>query len=555
MVAARPMTVSRVPSELSPDVALALAQAEAGPDGLLVVSPEGRMVFRNKRFAEIWRFSPTVLGSEDDDVALEAAAQRVADPEAFTERVRRLYEARAGGHDDIVLRDGRVIERFGAPLFDADDAYLGYAWYFRDVTSQRRADEQLRELASTLQASLLPPRHPHVPGMDLAARYRPADTGLAVGGDFYDVFRLGPNDWGLAMGDVCGKGAPAAALTALTRYSLRAAAVHNFDPADVLRELNAAVRAEPETDSRFCSVVFARLELDVCGAWLTLACGGHPRPIVVRRAGWIDVRGMPGMLIGLFDDPEPAVDRVGLGPGDALVFCTDGITEARNASGEMFAEERLPAVLLECTDCDAETLADRMAEEALAFAGGRTHDDVAILVVRVPPDAVDNPLVRLGDATGLPPEDLRLPGYPVGDVAADLRSRRVLPPREARMKLAADLRSAAEARRFLAGVLHSWRMSELAEGDIELLTSEVCANAVRHARSGFTIVVRYDGERVRVEVGDGSRALPVPRTAALDDQGGRGMFLVDQLAHAWGVLPTVDGKRVWFEVAAPPQPL
>jgi anti-sigma regulatory factor (Ser/Thr protein kinase) len=350
---------------------------------------------------------------------------------------------------------------------------------------------------------------------------------------------------------VCGKGAGAAALTALTRYSLRAAAVHNFDPADVLRELNAAVLAEPEMDSRFCSVVFARLELDVCGAWLTLACGGHPRPIVVRRAGWIDVRGMPGMLIGLFDDPDLAVDRVGLGPGDALVFCTDGITEARNAAGEMFAEERLPSVLLDCVDCDAEALADTLAEEALAFAGGRTHDDVAILVVRVPPDAVAQGMDRLTAATGLSADELRLPGYPVGDVAADLRTRRVLPPREARMKLRNDPRSASEARRFVASVLHSWRMSELAEGDIELLTSEVCANAIRHADSDFTIVVHYDGERVRVEVGDGSRALPVPRAQSLDAQGGRGVFLVDQLAAAWGVLPTVEGKRVWFEVVAP----
>ena len=545
------MTVSPPPSELSPAAALALAQADAGPDGLLVVSPEGRMVFRNRRFAELWRFTPTVMDTEDDEVALDAAMQRVADPEGFILRVRELYGTRASGQDDVPLRDGRVLDRFGTPLFDAAGTYLGYAWYFRDVTAQRRAEEQLRELATTLQASLLPPRHPHLPGMELATRYRPADTDVAVGGDFFDVFRLGANDWGLAMGDVCGKGAQAAALTALTRYSLRAAAVHNFDPADVLRELNAAVLAEPEMDSRFCSVVFARLELDVCGAWVTLACGGHPRPIVVRRAGWIDVRGMPGMLIGLFEEPDLAVDRVGLGPGDALVFCTDGITEARNPAGEMFAEEMLPRVLLECTDCTAEDMAARIAEEALAFAGGRTHDDVAILVVRVPPDATEDPLARLGEATGLARHELPLPGYPVGDVAEDLRTRRVLPPREARIKLRNDARSAAEARRFVTGVLHSWRMSELTEGDVELLTSELCGNAIRHARSDFTVVVRFDGERVRVEVGDGSRALPAPRVPSLDTEGGRGMFLVEQLAAAWGVLPTVDGKRVWFEVDAP----
>ncbi|MBW3669769.1 MAG: SpoIIE family protein phosphatase, partial [Actinobacteria bacterium] len=310
------------PSELSPQVALALAQAEAGPDGLLVVSPEGRMVFRNARFAEIWRFSAADLAADDDEAALEAALERVADPEAFITRVRELYQVRTGARDDVVLRDGRVLDRHGTPLFDDGGEYVGYAWYFRDVTAQRRTEDQLRELARTLQASLLPPQQLRVPGMDVASHYRPADTDIAVGGDFFDVFRLGANDWGVAIGDVCGKGAPAAALTALARYSLRAAAVHNFDPTDVLRELNTAVLVDETMEGRFCSVVFARLELDMCGAWITLACAGHPRPIVVRRAGWIDVRGMPGMLLGLFDDPDLAVDRVGLGPGDSLVFCT-----------------------------------------------------------------------------------------------------------------------------------------------------------------------------------------------------------------------------------------
>lgn len=539
------------PSELSPQVALALAQAEAGPDGLLVVSPDGRMVFRNARFAEIWRFSHSVIDSGDDVVALDAALHRVADPEAFIARVRELYETRAGGRDEIALLDGRLLDRYGAPLFDDAGTYIGYAWYFRDVTAQRRGEEQLRELARTLQASLLPPRDPRVPGMDIATRYRPADADVVVGGDFFDVFRLGANDWGVAIGDVCGKGAPAAALTALARYSLRAAAVHNFDPADVLRELNTAVLADEAVEERFCSVVFARLQLDVCGAWVTISCAGHPRPIVVRRAGWIDVRGMPGMLLGLFDEPDLAVDRVGLGPGDVLVFCTDGITEARNDEGEMFGEEQLPSVLLDCAACTADELADRITEEALAFAGGRTHDDVAVVVLRVPADATDDPVARLRDATGMAAESLPLPGYPVGDVAVDLRSLRVLPPREARIKLPADPRSAGEARRFLAGVLHSWRMSELVDGDIELLTSEVCSNAVRHAASDFTVVVHFDGSRVRVEVGDGSRVLPRIRLSAPDDENGRGLFLVAQLAADWGVVPTVEGKRVWFEVVAP----
>ena len=539
------------PSLVDPTrLALAVAQADAAPDGILVVSPAGEMMFMNDRFADIWRFPQEVIDSGDDNVALQAAIDRVADPDGFITRVRDCYDGRKPSRDEVLLRDGRVLDRYGAPLYDAGRNYLGYAWYFRDITERKRDEAELRELATTLQASLLPPRAPQIPGMEVATHYRPADRVAAIGGDFFDVFRLGPNDWGLAIGDVCGKGAQAAALTALTRYSLRAAAVHNFDPADVLIELNAAVLAEPEVDGRFCSVAFARLELDKCGAWLTLSCGGHPRPIVVRRAGWVDVRGMYGSLIGLFDDPELMVDRVGLGPGDSLVFCTDGITEARNANGEMFGEEALPATLLRHAADHAGTMANAIAEEALAFASGRSHDDVAILVVRVPETAVDDPMGRLSAATGIPAEELELPDYPVGDAVVELRSQRVAPPREARMRLPAEARSASDARKFVSSVLHSWRMGELVEGDLELLTSEVASNAVRHAASEFSVIVRYDGAVVRIEVGDGSRALPVARNPKPDDTGGRGMFIVEKLSSSWGVSPTVDGKRVWFELPA-----
>ncbi|MDQ3974740.1 MAG: SpoIIE family protein phosphatase, partial [Actinomycetota bacterium] len=363
--------------------ALALAQVEASPDGVLLMAADAQTCFVNRRFAQIWGLPADAGAARDAPTTLRTAARQVADPGSF---VTRMETPGPGGptHDDVALADGRLLERYGAPLHDADGAYLGWAWHFRDVTTRRRTEAELRKLADTLQASLLPPRPPKIPGMQVAARYRPAREGLEVGGDFLDVFRLRSNDWGLVVGDVCGKGAAAAALTALARYSLRAAAVHQEAPADVLRELNGALLDEPELGERFCSVVFARLEQDVCGAWVTLACGGHPQPVVVRRAGWIDLRGQPGMLLGLFDDPELADDRVGLGPGDALVFCTDGITEARDSSGRMFADEGLPGLLLECANADAQHTADRVVAASLAHSAGRLDDDIAVLVVRVP---------------------------------------------------------------------------------------------------------------------------------------------------------------------------
>ncbi|HVM03475.1 MAG TPA: ATP-binding SpoIIE family protein phosphatase, partial [Acidimicrobiales bacterium] len=405
------------------------------------------------------------------------------------------------------------------------------------------------------------PRPPAVPGMDVATRYRPGDTELLVGGDFFDVFRLAPNAWGLAVGDVCGRGAGPASLTALTRYALRAAAVHHALPSAVLEEVNAGLVADAPlgADDRFCTVVYARLELDVCGAWVTLANAGHPRPVVVRRAGWIDLRGQAGTPVGMFDTAVVTDDRVGLGPGDALVFCTDGITESRSAAGEEFGDEGLPAALLETAGQPADVIAERVLAGATDFAGGRARDDVAILVVRVPPEAKESSLERLAAATGVPADQLDLPGYPVGDPHGGLWHRRPIAPREARMALPAEAASVPATRQFLGGVLRSWRMPEVVEGDVELLASELATNAVRHADSAFTVIVRYDGGKLRVEVGDGSRALPRRRSPGLDDVGGRGLVLVEALASAWGVLPTVDGKRVWFEVPAgadrPPPPV
>ena len=527
------------------------ALAEASADGLVVVGADGSLLALNRRFAQVWGLDEGALF--DDRSALDAAKRLVADPEAFDTRVQQIYADRsAPTQDEIVLRDGRVLDRTGTPLHDEHGAYLGWAWQFRDVSRQKAVEGDLRRLAETLQASLLPPRPPVIPGLEVATRYRPASEAVAVGGDFYDVFPLRTNNWGLMLGDVCGKGVHAARLTALSRYTLRSAAGHHPEPADVLRELNETLRAEPDIGERFASAIYARVEQDVCGAWLSLAVAGHPLPIVVRRAGWIDVRGQPGSLLGLFDDIEVGEDRVGLGPGDAILLCTDGVTEARSANGEEYAEEALHEVLLAHTGADADALADAVLAGLNDFASQPFPDDIAVLVVRVPPDAVDNAADRLAAATGTTaPTGAQLPGYPVGEPHWG-QTYRPQPPREARRRLAANPTSAREGRRFVSGVLHSWRLSTIADGDVLLLTSELVGNAVRHASGPFTVIVRYDGAMVRVEVGDGSAALPREQHPGPDATGGRGVQIVADVAADWGVVETVDGKRVWFEIPAPP---
>jgi PAS domain S-box-containing protein len=524
------------------------ALAAASADGLLVVSPDGVILARNERFAQVWGIPAEVVVAGDDDQALAAAAERVTDPQAFLTRVREIYAHPAHTHDEVVLRDGRVLDRLGTPLHDDDGTYLGFAWHFRDITEQKAVEADLRRLAETLQASLLPPRPPAIPGLEVAARYRPAHEAVAVGGDFYDIFPLRTNDWGLVLGDVCGKGAQAARLTALARYTMRAAAGHHDEPPMVLAELNETLLGEPELGERFVSAIYARIEQDVCGAWITVAVAGHPLPVAVRRAGWIDLRGQPGNLLGLFDQIEVGEDRIGLGPGDAMVFCTDGVTEARDAQGHEFGDEALPELLLASTDANAEELADAILAGVTAFSD-RAHDDIAVLVVRVPPDAGEKNSQRLAPA--LAENGGRgLPAYTIGEPHWGANWRPA-PPREARLKLAGAPTSAAAARRFVSAVLHSWRFSAMADGDIELLTSELVGNAVRHASSPFTVIVRYDGRAIRVEVGDGSPALPRRLQPGPEATGGRGIQIVEDVAANWGVVGTVDGKRVWFELAIP----
>jgi phosphoserine phosphatase RsbU/P len=289
-----------------------------------------------------------------------------------------------------------------------------------DAREVVQAESELRRdaenLADALQASLLPPRPPTLPGMEVASRFIAGERGLRVGGDFYDVFRRGSNDWAITLGDVCGKGTAAAALAASARWTIRASAGHDAAPSAVLRDLNAALLADadPDVDSRYLTAVFARLELDTCGAWLTLASSGHPLPVLVRASGRVETRGEPSLPLGLFEVVDPVEDRVGLGPGDSLVFYTDGVTEARNTHGELFGEQRLLHLLNDCTSRNGEQIAHRIVEAAKAFSSGTRTDDLAVLVVRVPEDARADPIGRVATATGVPEQDLRLPGYPHG---------------------------------------------------------------------------------------------------------------------------------------------
>jgi PAS domain S-box-containing protein len=236
-------------------------------------------------------------------------------------------------------------------------------------------------IARTLQESLLPPELPEVAGAEIAARFHAAGEATEVGGDFYDMFDTS-HGWGIVMGDVCGKGADAAAVTALARYTVRTLGVQEDSPAAVLRGLNDALLRQ-RRDRRFCTVAYASMHVNGGGsADLCLATGGHPLPLVLRADGSVEAVGQPGTLLGVLPEVNLSDTPVKLEKGDVFVLYTDGVTEARGPDG-MFGTDELAAVLASCAGLDAISVAARIESAALEIQEGNPRDDIAILAVRI----------------------------------------------------------------------------------------------------------------------------------------------------------------------------
>ena len=214
--------------------------------------------------------------------------------------------------------------------FDEQDVELAQELGRRCATAvdNARLYTERSYIARTLQESLLPVELPDIPGVEAAARFRPTGEGNEVGGDFYDMFETGNRGWTVVMGDVCGKGPDAAAVTALARYTLRAAAMRERLPSRSLAVLNEALLRQRD-DRRFCTVAYAYIEKLDRGARVGVACGGHPLPLLLRADGTVETVGAPGTLLGVVPDPDLEDRAVTLEPGDALVFYTDGVIESR----------------------------------------------------------------------------------------------------------------------------------------------------------------------------------------------------------------------------------
>ena len=317
-----------------------------------------------------------------------AALDAVPDPwqrEALTRLAPRAYVATplsARGRRLGVLSLSRTEH---TARFSAEDVELAEELGRRaglSLDNARLYTERTR-IAHTLQARLLPERLPAIPGMELAARYRPVAGGSEVGGDFYDVVELDRGRWLAMVGDVCGKGVEAAALSGFARAAIGAIALRTSAVDEVLELANRAIRRQDGTDL-YATAVVATLCKEGNVVVATLGSAGHPPALVLRSTGEVEAVEAPGLMLGVEDALGVEPRTVRLRAGDVLVLHTDGITDGR-VDGERFGEARLRATLAAAAGRSAEQVVQVLGDAVEAWRPGAATDDEAILAVRVAP--------------------------------------------------------------------------------------------------------------------------------------------------------------------------
>lgn len=373
---------------------------EDAPSGLVIAHPDGRIIRANATAAR-W------LGYEAN------ALCGMMFTDLLTAGGRILYETHFGpllqvGGDlngvtvDVVGADGNRKPMFLTANVKIDAAQKAELLRISVVdAADRRAYEvellearrlavkeqgRVREFADTLRRALLPPVLFPPAGLDAAQYYNTASVD-DVGGDFYDLFPLSRTTWGFFLGDVSGKGVDAAVVTGLTRYTLRAAAVYDDDPVEVLHNLNTVLSQELGGKlNRFCTLIYGKLTLCDNGFDVHLASGGHPPPLLLYADGsayYVDTIG--GQAVGITNEPHFVASRFVLTPGDTLVLYTDGLTEASTGRGnERYDDE---GALLRFAKAQSPTTASAIVDAVsglLEGLGSGVEDDTAVLALGVP---------------------------------------------------------------------------------------------------------------------------------------------------------------------------
>ena len=272
-----------------------------------------------------------------------------------------------------------VLGSTGRPPLTRDDLAFAMevATHAAVALDNARLYEQQRDIAKILQGALVPRELIEVPGAEVAARHRAGLAGTEVGGDFYDLFEVGGH-WMAVVGDVCGKGPEAAALTALARHTVRATA--RLGPAGAVARVHEAIRASGE--STYVTLCCAELRPTPDGIQASVTTAGHPEPWIVNADGTLRRLEVTGPLVGALDAPRYGAQEVRLDPGALLFICSDGLPEARR-NGEFFGDHRLGALLTGLASQRPEAMLQRLEGEIVKFVGGNPRDDLAMFALRV----------------------------------------------------------------------------------------------------------------------------------------------------------------------------
>jgi phosphoserine phosphatase RsbU/P len=374
---------------------------DSAPSGHVVAHPDGRIIGVNATLARWLGYTPNALSGRVFSDLLTVGGRILYDTHLGP--LLHMGGGLNGVTVDVVTADGSRLPMFltanvtsgtgdepqllQITVVDAADR-RAYEAELLQARRQAETDQgRVRVFAETLRRALLPPLLSPPDGLD-AADYFFTASDDDVGGDFYDLFPLSRKTWGFFLGDVAGKGAEAAVVTALIRYTLRAAAVFNDDPVQVLHNLNTVINQEVrDARNRFATVVYGKLTRSDNGFDVEIAGGGHPPPLLFLADGsayYADTIG--GQAVGITAKARFAASRFRLGPGDTLMLYTDGLTEASTGRGrERYDDE---GALLRFAKSHSPTTASVIVDvvgRLLSGLGSGVEDDAAVLALGVPP--------------------------------------------------------------------------------------------------------------------------------------------------------------------------
>jgi serine phosphatase RsbU (regulator of sigma subunit)/anti-sigma regulatory factor (Ser/Thr protein kinase) len=440
----------------------------------------------------------------DSPRAADALAELLGNPESPLPTGRRALLAPLRGRRRVIGA-AVLLRRGDRPAFEADDLLVAAQLATHTALGVDKAVLYGREayIADALQREMLPDSLPQPNGVQLASRYLPAAESARVGGDWYDAIPLPGSRVALVVGDVMGHSMTSAAIMGQLRTTVQTLAGLDLAPQEVLYHLDE--QAQRLGQDRMATCVYA--VYDPIAHRLVVANAGHPPPVLLHADGLAEVlRVPPGAPIGVGGVPFEAVE-LPAPAGATLLLYTDGLVESRSRDvwgGIELLRERLHDAATVVSPPPLEPLCDEVLE---ILGPGDRDDDIALLAARF---------------DGIAPSDV------------------------AYWFLEPQAQTAGRARRLIRQALRRWNLEEQLDA-AELLVSEVVTNAVRYAERPITLrLLRTDV--LRCEVGDDAPLLPRMRHAAPEEEGGRGLYLVNRMAQRWGATRLGAGKVVWFEL-------